>query len=233
MSIAIIVPTYQEANTIAACLTHLQYQSSPFETIVADGGSTDDTLASVHRFSQTSSYPLKIIECPQQGRAAQMNWAAGTTAADILLFLHADSFLPPRGLDRIRHALQKSDIVGGRFTICLDRHDWPYAAIAWGINLRSRLTGLFTGDMGIFIRRKTFEQLGGYPSQPLLEDLELSRRMGRIGRTVFLQERAITSSRRWQKHGPWKTVALMQGIRAGYQLGISPQTLAHWYRNVR
>ena len=101
----------------------------------------------------------------------------------------------------------------------LDRQDWPYGAITWGINVRSRLARAFTGDMGIFIRRSVFESIGGYPTWPLMEDLALSERMHRCGTVAYLRERMVTSSRRWEQGGPWRTVALMQVLRAGISSG--------------
>ncbi|MEO0801790.1 MAG: TIGR04283 family arsenosugar biosynthesis glycosyltransferase [Cyanobacteria bacterium J06642_2] len=232
-AIAIVIPTWQEAGTLAACLQQFEQQAPPFEVWVVDGGSTDKTLEIATAYRQGCPYHLQVAITPERGRAAQMNWGALQAQAEILLFLHADSRLPIGGLDSVRQALRDSEAIGGRFRVHLDARTWPYSLIAWGINARSRLTGLFTGDMGIFIRRSAFEQLQGYPQQPLLEDLELSMRMQRLGRVVFLAEAIETSSRRWQQGGAWRTVALMQCIRYGYHLGISADRLARWYATVR
>jgi rSAM/selenodomain-associated transferase 2 len=233
LPIGIIIPTYQEQDTLPICLKHLQIQSHPFEVVVADGGSTDLTITQATALQTSLGYPLATGRSPYRGRAAQMNWGAAQTHAEVLLFLHADSVLPPQGLDQIRLALEDATVVGGRFRVQLDSCQWPYPFITWGINTRSRLTGAFTGDMGIFLRRAAFETLGGYSLQPLMEDLDLADRMGQLGRKVFLPGRMLTSCRRWQKQGPWRTVALMQLLRAGYRLGISPQILARWYDTVR
>ncbi|MDX2272432.1 MAG: TIGR04283 family arsenosugar biosynthesis glycosyltransferase [Cyanobacteriota bacterium] len=232
-SIAIIIPTYQEETTLATCLEHLQPQAPPFHVLVVDGGSSDATLSIAQDWRNRLNYPLWVGLAPQRGRAAQMNWGSQQTDAEILLFLHADSHLPPQALSAIQAVMLSPEVVGGRFHVRLDSSDWPYPLISWGINSRSRLTGMFTGDMGIFIRRTAFQQLGGYPIQPLMEDLELAGRMGKLGKKVFLPEMIITSSRRWQQKGPWKTVALMQILRASYRLGIPASQLAQWYQTVR
>ncbi|MEO0853871.1 MAG: TIGR04283 family arsenosugar biosynthesis glycosyltransferase [Cyanobacteria bacterium J06648_11] len=232
-AIAIVIPTWQESNTLLRCLQQFERHSPPFDVTVADGGSTDDTLTIAANYLKCCSYPLHVTSSPKRGRAAQMNWGAAQTTAEILLFLHADSRLPPDGLQSIREVMTDRDIVGGRFRVRLDANAWPYPAIAWGINARSRLTGLFTGDMGIFVRRQEFEALQGYPDQVLLEDLEFSIRMQALGKVAFLDAAIETSSRRWQKRGAWRTVALMQCIRYGYHLGISPKRLVQWYANVR
>lgn len=235
--IAIIVPTYQEEGSIATCLQSLQGQTPPFEIIVADGGSTDRTqaIAFSQRVSSSAgdTVPIQVLQSPYRARALQMNFGAQQTRANILLFLHADSLLPEKALQAVRQAMLSPQTVGGRFSVDLDRPGWPYNAISWGINVRSRITGMFTGDMGIFVRRSLFEQLGGYPDQPLMEDFELSRQLQKLGSVAYLPNRIVTSSRRWQQDGPWKTVALMQMIRAGYQAGISSEQLARWYRTIR
>lgn len=231
--IAIVIPTLQEEGTIQACLHQLQDQPPPFEVFVADGGSCDRTLTLTQDLAGQVSYPLHWGQAPQQGRSAQMNWGAAQTQGEILLFLHADSQLPDQGLDLIRESVQDLQVVGGRFQVRLDCERWPYPLISWGINMRSRITGYFTGDMGIFIRRSGFEALGGYPDQPLMEDLELAGRMGSLGQVAFLPGPMITSSRRWQQGGPWRTVALMQILRASYRWGVRPERLAQWYRLIR
>ena len=236
-SIAVIVPTYQEETAIAACLQSLQGQESPFEVIVTDGGSSDRTvsIASTYRLRAAEGRvsPIRVLRAPQRTRALQMNFGARQTQSDILLFLHADSRLPVGGLQAIRRAMVVPEMVGGRFAVSLDRQGLPYGAIEWGINLRSRLTGSFTGDMGIFVRRSLFAQMGGYPEQPLMEDIELSRRMQQLGKVTYLPQRMVTSSRRWRQYGPWRTVALMQAIRLGYRCGVPAARLASWYRVIR
>ncbi len=157
-----------------------------------------------------------------------MNWGAQQSEADVVLFLHADSLLPPLGLAAIRLGIGSR--LGGRFRVQLDDDRWPYSLISWGINTRSQITGAFTGDMGIFIRRDYFQQIGGFPDWPLMEDLAIANR---LPNACFLPQTIVTSSRRWQQQGPWRTIALMQILRLAFRLGVSPQRLQQWYRSVR
>ncbi len=226
MHIAVIIPTWQEAATIATCLDQLLPQSPPFDVVVVDGGSTDGTLAIANQYSDR--LPLRCLSSPQRGRAAQMNWGAQQSEADVVLFLHADSLLPPLGLAAIRLGIGSR--LGGRFRVQLDDDRWPYSLISWGINTRSQITGAFTGDMGIFIRRDYFQQIGGFPDWPLMEDLAIANR---LPNACFLPQTIVTSSRRWQQQGPWRTIALMQILRLAFRLGVSPQRLQQWYRSVR
>ncbi len=129
--------------------------------------------------------------------------------------------------------MQDPDTVGGRFEVKLDSAQWPYPLISWGINTRSRLTGYFTGDMGIFVRTSIFQRLEGFPPYPLMEDLEMSGRLKAIGRTAFLRGPILTSSRRFQTYGPWRTIGMMQVLRASYRLGVKPEQLVKWYRSAR
>ena len=232
-----MVPTYQEESALENCLGSLQGQAPPFEAIVVDGGSSDRTqeIATAYQVADSTGIlaSIRMVCSPERGRARQMNFGAQQAGADILLFLHADSQLPPDGLQAVRHAMANTAAIGGRFAVSLDRHELPYNAIEWGMNARTRLTGCFTGDMGIFVWRSLFEQLGGYPQQPLMEDFELSRRMQQLGQVAYLPQKIVTSSRRWQQSGPLKTVALMQAIRVGYRCGVSAERLARWYRVVR
>ncbi|MBD2102943.1 TIGR04283 family arsenosugar biosynthesis glycosyltransferase [Leptolyngbya sp. FACHB-261] len=232
-SISIVIPTYEEALSLPVTLKSLSQQALPFEVFVADGGSSDGTLEVAQQLTSVLPFSLQAGISPERGRAAQMNWGAAQTRAEILLFLHADTHLPQRALERLRGALRDPGVVGGRFALALDAQDWPYPLIAWSSNWRTRLTGICTGDMAIFVRRSVFEQLGGYPQQPLMEDLELSRRLRKLGRLTWLDLPVVTSARRWQQYGPWRTIALMQTLRYAYWVGVEPEQLARWYRQVR
>lgn len=233
MLISIVVPTYQEAGAIAATLRALAGQPGPLEVIVVDGGSPDDTRAVVEAVAAELPYPVHVDSLVPGGRARQLNHGASLAKGEALLFLHADTLLPPDGLACVREALGASGSLGGRFDVGFDDPAWEFAVIAVAINARTRLTGLFTGDMAIFLSRRAFDELGGYADMQLMEDLDLSRRLGRLGPVVALGSRVITSARRWRKRGIWRTVLLMQALRAAYALGVSPVRLARWYRHVR
>ncbi len=211
-----IVPARNEAATIAGTLARLR-EAEVLEVLVVDGSSEDGTAAIAGPLAD------QVIEAPP-GRARQMNAGAAAARGDVLFFLHADT-APPRGFgSAIVGAC--GDAVGGRFDVELDAPGLAYRMIETAINLRSRWSGVFTGDQGLFVRRDVFESLGGYPDQPLLEDLALARAMKKRGRTAALRLRVRTSARRWQRHGVLRTVLLMWWIRALYCLGIAPERLA-------
>lgn len=222
-SISVVVPALNEEAAIAETLAPLR-EPEVLETIVVDGGSADRTREIARRLAD------RVIES-LPGRAKQMNAGAAAARGTILLFLHADTIVPSGFGAAIVGACERA--VGGRFDVALDAPGLPFRVIETAINLRSRWSGLFTGDQAPFLRREVFEALGGFPDQPLLEDLALSRAMKRRGAVVALRERVRTSARRWQRHGVVRTVALMWSLRALYALGVSPRQLAWMYRDAR
>jgi rSAM/selenodomain-associated transferase 2 len=158
-----------------------------------------------------------------------MNAGARTARGDILLFLHADTVLPEGAGKAILAALADAGTVGGRFDVRLDSRRPLLALVGWLMNRRSRLTGICTGDQGIFVRRTVFEALGGYPDIPLMEDVELTRRLKRHGRLVALPLRVVTSARKWEREGVLRTIVLMWALRLLYALGVSPARLHRCY----
>ncbi|MBC8122377.1 MAG: TIGR04283 family arsenosugar biosynthesis glycosyltransferase [Gemmatimonadaceae bacterium] len=233
MHISIVIPTFQEADTIEPCLVSLACQTEPFDVFVADGASTDGTRPHLTRLSSILPYPFDWGMAPERGRGLQCNWGADRTVGETLLFLHADTRLPPNALADLRVALARAEVVGGRFDLGFDTNRWPYPLMARVINIRTRLVRRFTGDMGIFVRRSVFDKLDGFPAQPLMEDLEFSARLFEVGEVAALKTQVVTAARRWQKRGVWRTIALMQLLRGAYALGVSPERLADWYRPVR
>ena len=160
-----------------------------------------------------------------------MNAGAAVARGEILFFLHADTIVPEGFAAAIVAACR--DAIGGRFDVVLDAPGFAFRVIEKAINLRSRWSGVFTGDQGLFIRRDAFKDLGGFAERPLLEDLQLSRAMRRRGPVAALRQRVRTSARRWQRHGVFHTVALMWWIRTLSFLGVSPERLARIYRDSR
>ncbi|MFO1396887.1 MAG: TIGR04283 family arsenosugar biosynthesis glycosyltransferase [Burkholderiales bacterium] len=224
MRLSIIVPALDEAAGIATTLAALQpLRARGHEVLVVDGGSRDATLVVARPLAD------RAFVAPR-GRALQMNAGAAQATGDVLLFLHADSMLPPAADDAIRAAIG-GGAHWGRFDVRIAGRPWVLRLVAPAMNLRSRLTGIATGDQGIFVDRAAFTRAGGFPEIPLMEDVALSRALKRCaGRPACLRERIVTSGRRWETRGPWRTILTMWRLRAAYALGADPVHLARRYR---
>ncbi len=221
--IAIILPVLNEETQIVACLSDLQgLRAQGCELIVVDGGSRDRTMALAEPLAD------RLVSGPR-GRAAQMNAGARRASGEILWFLHADSRPPPAAAGLIRAALTDPSRHWGRFDVRLSGRQPLLRAVETLMNLRSRLTGIATGDQGIFVRRALFERIGGFPSVALMEDIALCRRLMQHGRPVCLRQRLQTSSRRWERDGISRTILLMWRLRLAYFLGADPARLARIY----
>jgi rSAM/selenodomain-associated transferase 2 len=188
-----------------------------------DGGSRDATPAVAARFPR-----VRLLESPR-GRARQMNAGAGTARGDVFLFLHADTRLPDGALAAVEAAMTDPGVVGGRFDVRFDNPRAVFRMIAWFMNRRSRWSGISTGDQAIFVRRKVFEAMDGYPEMPLMEDVELCRRLKRRGRQVALRLSVTASARKWEREGALRTILLMWALRFLYTAGVSPIRLHRWY----
>ena len=221
--LSIIVPVLNEASGIAASLAALlPLRARGHEVIVIDGGSADNTLA------LCAGRADAVLEAPR-GRARQMNAGAAQARGDVLLFLHADTTLPDQADACIDRALT-AGAQWGRFDVRIEGASAMFPLIAALMNARSRWTGIATGDQAMFVRRELFQRVGGFPDQPLMEDVELSRRLCAICRPCCLRERVLTSGRRWEQGGVWPTIVLMWQLRWRYWRGASPETLARAYR---
>jgi rSAM/selenodomain-associated transferase 2 len=222
--LSIIVPALNEAAGIRAALEPLQpLRARGHEVILVDGGSEDATLALAQPLADR-------VLVAGRGRARQMNAGAQEARGEVLLFLHADTLLPPEADRRVLEELARSSRGWGRFDLRLTGRHPLLRLTARLIGLRSRLTGMATGDQAIFVRRDWFEQAGGFPEIPLMEDLALSRALKRRGRPLCLRERVTTSSRRWEERGILRTVLLMWRLRLAYYRGADPHDLARRYR---
>ena len=230
MRLAIVVPVLNEAATIEAALARLApLRERGARLIVVDGGSHDDTAA------RAAPLADRVLTAPR-GRASQMNAGAQAEearAADVLLFLHADTRLPEEADRIVVHALADGAHSWGRFDVRLDGDGWPLRLIETLMNWRSRATGIATGDQAIFATRAAFDWLHGFAPLPLMEDIDFCSRAKRLTRPAVLRERVVTSARRWQRHGVWRTVALMWWLRLSYFFGADPAVLAHRYRDAR
>ena len=226
--ISVIIPVLNESALIASTLQ--QFKGYPdLEIIVVDGGSHDDTVAIAQ------SCAARVLNT-SPGRADQMNRGAEIAAGNILLFLHADTRLPPNFPDLIRHTLSAKGVVAGAFDLKIDGPSPALRWVEWGVKWRSRCWQLPYGDQGIFLRKQPFQAIGGFPDLPIMEDFALVQRLKRQGRIAFpdpnryLDTSVLTSGRRWQKLGIFRTTLVNQLMIAGYFLGISPARLATWYR---
>ncbi len=225
MTVSVIVPTLDEEHALDVTVAAAR-QPGLLEIIVVDGGSRDRTVDVARACAD------RVLR-GGRGRATQMNAGAAVARGDVLLFLHADTRLPPGCHQAITRALADDGVVGGRFDLRLDAQGFPYRLVERMISLRSRLTRVATGDQAIFARRSVFEQLGGYPLLPLMEDIAFCRALKRAGRIACLRERVVTSARRWQRRGVVRTVLLMWAVRAAYYAGVSPARLARAYSDAR
>jgi rSAM/selenodomain-associated transferase 2 len=222
-ALSIIIPVLnEEAGIVAALEALVEHRSRGHELIVVDGGSSDRTAELARPLADA------VLTAPR-GRGAQMDAGAARATGDVLLFLHADTRLPLAADRLILDGLQRSAHVWGRFDVTIAGRSPLLRIVAWTMNLRSRLSGIATGDQAIFVTRTVFAECGGYPDVPLMEDIALSHRLKRISRPLCLRTRVTTSGRRWDERGVLRTILLMWRLRLAYFLGAEPRRLARRY----
>jgi len=227
--ISVVIPTLDEEASIARAIRSCR-EAGPCEVIVADGGSRDRTVEIARGRADA------VIIAPR-GRASQMNAGAAVARGEILLFLHADTLLPGGSVPAVLGALQNPGVIGGAFRVHLAASAGAGRYVRAALGVTGRMIGsracvarAFTGDQAIFARAEAFRAVGGYPEIPLMEDVELSRRIRRAGKTVLLPLRVETSGRRWEAWGPLRTILFMWRLRIGYLLGRTPSRCAEAYR---
>ena len=222
--LSIIIPVADEAHNLRRLLPDLNKKFPEAEVIVVDGGSVDGSPRVVEQF------PFARLIESARGRARQMNAGAREAKGEILLFLHADTFLPERASEAIRSALADSQTLGGRFEFRLDNPGPIFQVIASIVNfLRSRPTWMATGDQALFVRRKIFDEIGGYPEIALMEDVEFTKALTRRGSLAYLSLPATTSARKWERDGVVWTVLLMLRLRVMHFLRVDPTKLCELY----
>jgi rSAM/selenodomain-associated transferase 2 len=223
MLISIIIPVLNEQANLPAAWQHLaNITQQGVQVIVVDGGSTDGTVALAQRLGFT------VMPSPA-GRARQMNIGAVHATGDVLLFLHVDTQLPDGWLAAIQKQLC-APICWGRFDVRITGHARMLKVVAQMMNWRSRMTGIATGDQALFMTREAFNYVGGFPDQPLMEDIEMSQRLLRLSRPACIADKVTTSGRRWETRGVWTTIFLMWRLRFAYWRGHSASQLAQAYR---
>jgi len=228
LPVSVIIPARNEAEIIAATVRSAR-EAGADEVIVVDGESRDGTPDAAQPIADA-------VILSSSGRARQMNAGATASKGEILLFLHADTSMASESVAAVREAMAREGVLGGAFSVYLEvSADAPLlrkAALRLTsrmINLRARLLRAYTGDQAIFLRRDIFDEIGAYPEIPLMEDVELSRRLTRRGKTVLLPVPVTTSARRWEEHGTLRTILLMWGLRLAYLLGMPPARCADLY----
>jgi rSAM/selenodomain-associated transferase 2 len=222
-ALSVIIPVLDEVATIAETLARLApLRARDAEVIVADGGSRDGTVE--------QAWPLadRVIAAPR-GRGAQMNAGAAAARGDVLLFLHADTRLPPDADRLILDGLARSGRAWGRFDVAIEGRSPLLPLVALFMNARSRLSGIATGDQAMFVTRTAFDQVQGFPDIALMEDVVLSRRLKRVSSPLALVARVVTSGRRWDERGALRTIWLMWRLRLAFFLGATPDALARRY----
>jgi rSAM/selenodomain-associated transferase 2 len=225
MKISVIVPVLDEEKQLATTLEGL-LALAPHEILVVDGGSSDRSREIAGRLGVN-------VMSAERGRARQMNQGAAQATGEVLLFLHADTRLPSSAFAEIRDAFTDADCVGGRFDVELEGDHWMLPVVARMISERSRLTKVATGDQALFVRRGVFEQMGGFPDIPLMEDIAFCRSLKLMGRVACLRSRVVSSGRRWEIDGVWRTIFRMWTLKLLYLGGVSPARLKQYYGDTR
>ncbi|AOG24287.1 TIGR04283 family arsenosugar biosynthesis glycosyltransferase [Acidovorax sp. RAC01] len=226
-TLSVIVPMLNEAAALPVLCAQLESLAvQGIEVILVDGGSSD---GSADRAEQMAQHMGFAVVRSARGRAVQMNGGAARARGDVLLFLHADTRLPAAA-PALLTALDAQAVAWGRFDVTIEGRPAMLKVVAVLMNWRSRITGIATGDQAIFMTRKAFDAVGGFPVQPLMEDIEITSRLRRLARPVCLAERVTTSGRRWEQRGVWRTIVLMWRLRWAYWRGVPASDIAKAYR---
>ena len=225
MKTSIIIPTLNEARYLSETLAQIQ-QLSSHEIIISDGGSNDNTLKIASKFTQN------LIK-GSAGRALQMNAGAQIATGELLLFLHADSYIERASYQKMLAAMKKPEVLGGAFSLLIDSDRWALQIINQFANLRSRYLGRAYGDQAFFVKKHVFQEMKGFTEFPICEDLDFYKRLKFLGPVVLLKEEVLTSPRRWINEGIWFTTIRNILIATLFELGFPPRILTKWYQTIR
>ena len=239
-TVSIIIPVLNEADNLPLLFDNInKLNPNPQQVILVDGGSNDDSIGIIRSFinelmpDNDRKIDWQMTES-KAGRALQMNTGAALATGDVLLFLHADTQLPLHAIDSVSEAMKRAE--WGRFDVQIASRQPTLRLVSQMINWRSRLSGIATGDQAIFISQSLFERIGNYPNQALMEDIELCKQLkGKqlkgMAKPACLKSKVITSARRWQQHGTWRTIILMWHLRFDYWRGVSADNIkARYYK---
>ena len=235
-TVSIIIPVLNEADNLPLLFDNInRLNPKPQQVILVDGGSNDDSIDIIQSFINKliPDIDWQMTES-KAGRALQMNTGAALATGEVLLFLHADTQLPLHAIDSVSEAMKRAE--WGRFDVQIASRQLTLRLVSHMINWRSRLSGIATGDQAIFISQSLFEQIGNYPNQALMEDVELCKQLKvkqlkGIAKPACLKSKVITSARRWQQHGTWRTIILMWHLRFDYWRGVSADNIkARYYK---
>ena len=221
MKLSVIVPTFNEEAVIADALQRAVATLAPHELIVADGCSADRTAERARPYANVLTLPVT--------RGAALNHAASIATGDVLLFLHADTTSPDGAAAAIADAIERPNVVGGAFRLRLDHPGRLAALVTYNVNLRSSLLNTFFGDQAMFVRRDVFTRAGGFKEWSVMEDLEILARLRQHGRLILLDQEVLTSARRHQRSGWWRTLGTIWGMTLLHRLGVPGHAMRRWY----
>ncbi|MEB3310587.1 MAG: TIGR04283 family arsenosugar biosynthesis glycosyltransferase [Snowella sp.] len=224
IKLSIIIPVFNEQSIVETYLSKIQSHPQ-IEIIVVDGQSIDQTVLLAQQF------PVKVVISPHKGRGNQLNYGASIATGEILCFLHLDSQLPPNYLSVIENQLSLPTAIAGAFSLGIDASGWSFRLLETLVNWRSRFCSLPYGDQALFLKAETFRKMGGFAKLPIMEDYEFVQRLKKRGKIQIAAAKILTSSRRWQKLGIFKTTLINQMMIIGYYFKIDPNILARWYRS--
>lgn len=226
--VSIVMPVRNERAMVAAAMTRLSHDFPSYELVVVDGGSTDGTDELAARTARELTTTVRVATCAP-GRARQMNRGAHLATGEVLWFVHVDTCVDPHAARSIGDALADPLVVGGGLRLRFDRDSVGLRYLAWTSNIRARRLHWIFGDQAMFVRRSAFDSVGGFPELPIMEDLELSRRLAQLGRLVVVPATSTASSRRFDDHGTWRMLVFMQWLKALYLAGMDPAEIARRY----